>query len=413
MSQFFFVASVMCLLAVILVLLPLRRKQATSIDRASINVKLFKERRKELDAEKERGLIDEQQLMLAVEELEKGLLLDLSANEASDDVTHPKKPDSTSRSMRFIVITCVLVIPTVSFLLYFQLGSYQEEKAWVQLKREVEPALIGLEKGEDRQADLAKYTIQDIVTVLQARLQQEGGSPQGWLLLGLLYSQANKMDVAITAFKKAAMLAPNHPDIKIAYAEALMKQNRGVLNRESIKLLQEVLENNPDNPRALTLMGMGSYNAGFYQEAIDIWEQLLKLRGEDSEKAPLLRKSIQMAEQAILNPLKDSPNVAQQQFVSDQGAELEVSVTRLQQLVMQERRLTSEIEALLKQIFAIKADHPKALAFEGMLSFNAGQYQRAINSWEKLLKQREPGSERWKLVQSSLQKAKAKLTESK
>ena len=402
MSLFFFAASVMCLLAVILVLLPLRRKQAASVDRASINVKLFNERRKELDAEKERGLIDEQQLMLAVEELEKGLLIDLSANEAMDESAPPVKQGSGSK--RYIVLLSILTIPSISFLLYFQLGSFQEEKAWKQLKSEIEPALIGLEKGEDRQADLAKYTIQEIVTVLQARLQQEEGSPQGWLLLGLLYSQANKMDVAISAFKKATMLAPNHPEIKIAYAETLMKQNKGMLNRVSIKLLQDVLENNPDNPRALTLMGMGSYNAGFYQEAIDIWKQLLKIRGEGSERAPLLRKSIQMAEQAMLSP----PNAAQQ-TPGDLGA----SVAHLQQLVMQERSLTSEIEALFKLIFAIQADHPKALAFEGMLSFNAGQYQRAINSWEKLLKQREPGSERWKLVKSSLQKAKAKLAESK
>ncbi|MBV1872892.1 MAG: tetratricopeptide repeat protein, partial [Gammaproteobacteria bacterium] len=266
----------------------------------------------------------------------------------------------------------------------------------------------------DRQADLAEYPIKDIAAVLQARLQQDEGSPQSWLLLGLLYSQANKMDVAITAFEKATQEAPDHPNIKIAYAEALIKQNNGNMGRASIRLLQEALQLSPDNPRALTVMGMGLYNSGLYQQAIETWQRLLALRGESSERAPLLRKAIQTARQAMAKSATDGSNIARQSRPNGEitaSNSLSDNEARLRQLVMQERRLTPEIEALLKAIFESDADNSKALAFQGMLSFNSGQYQRAIDSWEALLKQREPGSERRKLVESSIEKARAKLAE--
>lgn len=414
MSPFIFVASAMCLLASILIILPLRRQTSEHIDRASINVKLFNERRKELDAENERGLIDAQQFSLAIEELERGLMTDISFNEASDDSVQHSEARLGTDSKRFIVIVSVLFVPIVSFLLYFKLGSFEEEEAWVQLKNDLEPIIKGLERGEDRQADLAEYPIKDIAAVLQARLQQDEGSPQSWLLLGLLYSQANKMDVAITAFEKATQEAPDHPNIKIAYAEALIKQNNGNMGRASIRLLQEALQLSPDNPRALTVMGMGLYNSGLYQQAIETWQRLLALRGESSERAPLLRKAIQTARQAMAKSATDGSNIARQSRPNGEitaSNSLSDNEARLRQLVMQERRLTPEIEALLKAIFESDADNSKALAFQGMLSFNSGQYQRAIDSWEALLKQREPGSERRKLVESSIEKARAKLAE--
>ena len=414
MSPFIFVASAMCMLASILIILPLRRQTSEHIDRASINVKLFNERRKELDAEKERGLIDAQQFSIAIEELEKGLMTDISFNEANEDSMRHSEPRLGADSKRFIVIVSVLFVPIVSFLLYFKLGSFEEEEAWVQLKNDISPIIKGLERGEDRQADLAEYPIKDIAAVLQARLQQDEGSPQSWLLLGLLYSQANKMDVAITAFEKAAKEAPDHPNIKIAYAEALIKQNSGSMGRTSMGLLQEALALSPDNPRALTVMGMGLYNSGLYPQAIETWQRLLALRGESSERAPLLRKAIQTARQAMARSARGEPNITSQSGTSGEAnapTSLRDNEARLRQLVMQERRLTPEIEKLLEVIFEADADNSKALAFQGMLSFNSGQYQRAIDSWEELLKQREPGSERRKLLESSLAKARVKLAE--
>lgn len=408
MTPFLFATSFMCLLAVALIVLPVYRSQSRSVDRSRINVELFKERLKELGSEKERGLIDDKQFNTTVEELEKGLLTDLPADGPSAGIQSPE-PAVVSRSKLYIVILAALVIPLMSFGLYFQIGSFAEEKRWEQLQKNIKPALLGLERGEDRQAELAEYRIGEVISVLQARLHQEEESPQGWLLLGLLYSQANKVDVAANAFEKAMGLAPDHPEIKIAYAETLIRQNEGRLNQRSATLLQSVLEKNSRNARALTLMGMGSYNSGYYEQAIAVWEQLLETRGNDSEKAPLIRQSIQMARQALAQPT--STRGAQQQSTDKISGDenLAHKVKRLRELVMRDKKLTDEIEGLLENIFSKQPDNPQALAFEGMLSFNSGQYQRAINSWEELLKQREPGSERAKLIESSILKAKTQL----
>ncbi|MBL4606327.1 MAG: c-type cytochrome biogenesis protein CcmI [Pseudomonadales bacterium] len=404
MTPFLFAASFMCLLAVALIIFPLYKSKSYAIDRTRINVELFKERLQELSSEKDRGLIDDEQFSLAIEELEEGLLIDLPADHLVDG-PQPKIISAQGNSKRYTIIFCVLVIPLASFLLYFQLGNFEAEKRWGQLKKDINPALMGLERGEDTQADIAKYNLGDVIAVLQARLQQGDETPQGWLLLGLLYAQANNTDVAINAFERAMLLAPNHPEIKIAYAETLIRQNDGRLTQVSAGLLKEVLEKNSNNTRALMLMGMGSYNSGFYEQSIAVWEKLLEVRGGSSDKAPLLRQSIQMARQAMVR--KAEPSQGQDQGVA--GSDVANVVARLQQLVMRDRRMTDEIERLLKEVFSVQPDNSRALAFQGMLSFNAGQYKRAINSWERLLKQREPGSERAQLIESSILKAKVKL----
>ena len=117
-----------------------------------------------------------------------------------------------------------------------------------------------------------------------------------------------------------------------------------------------------------------------------------------------------MARQALAQPT--STRGAQQQGTDKVSGDenLAHKVKRLRELVMRDKKLTDEIEGLLENIFSKQPDNPQALAFEGMLSFNSGQYQRAINSWEELLKQREPGSERAKLIESSILKAKTQLS---
>ena len=136
MTPFLFATSFMCLLAVALIVLPVYRSQSRSVDRSRINVELFKERLKELGSEKERGLIDDKQFNTTVEELEKGLLTDLPADGPSAGIQSPE-PAVVSRSKLYIVILAALVIPLMSFGLYFQIGSFAEEKRWEQLQKNI------------------------------------------------------------------------------------------------------------------------------------------------------------------------------------------------------------------------------------------------------------------------------------
>lgn len=400
MPWFFITAALMCLLACVVMLVPAFRARARRIDRNSLNVQLFQDRLAELQLEQQQGLISEEQGRIAIKELEQALLLDVPE---LSTFTHKPTVHKANEAWLLILIV-VLGLPALSFGLYHFNGFQQANVNWLRLQEAINPALDEFSQGKGLPDSLAKQPLEAVVHVLQARLQQQEESPQGWLLLGLLYGQTDQSDTSSQAFERALQLDPERTEIKLAYAETLIRQQNGQLSKRSAELMQEVLQADPDNSRALTFLAMASYNSGFYEQAVVLWKQLLSLHQNqgDTEKASMIEKSIVLAEAALQQ--KQSAQVSPQDWLASQ-------ITQLRQAVLAAGKLNPEIESLLKSIFAQDPDNAQALTFLAMAAFNSGQYQRAIDSWEQLLKQREPESEGAKLIKSSIEKAKARLNE--
>lgn len=399
MPLFFLTTTCMCVLACLLLLAAAFRAQTTHIDRSGLNVQLFQDRLKELQTEQQLGLISEEQHDIAIQELEHGLLLD--AHESSPPL---QAAAHKTNDKLLLVLIVVLGLPALSFGLYHLTGFQQASADWLHLKEEINPALDAFAQGEGLPDSLAKQPLAAVVHVLQARLQQQEETPQGWLLLGLLYGQSNQSDTSSQAFERALQLDPERMEIKLAYAETLIRQHNGQLSKRSAQLLQEVLMANAGNNRALTLLAMASYNSGFYEQSIVLWKQLLSMRQAqgDTEKVAMIEKSIGLAEQAMQQ--KQNTQTPQPDALADQ-------LNELRKQVIAEGKLNPEIEALLKNIFAQDPNNTQALTFQAMAAFNSGQYQRAITSWEQLLKQKDPASDSANLIKSSIEKAKARLKE--
>lgn len=402
MPWFFITAALMCLLACVFILLPAFRARARRIDRNRLNVQLFQERLAELQLEQRHALISEEQARIAIMELERALLVDVS----DQSVVHKPVVPKANEALLLVVIV-VLGLPAMSFGLYHVRGFQQETADWLRLQEAINPALDEFSQGKGLPDSLAKQPLEAVVHVLQARLQQQEESPQGWLLLGLLYGQTNQNENSSQAFERALQLDPERVEIKIAYAETLLRQQNGQLSKRSAELMQEVLQADPGNSRALTFLAMASYNSGFYEQALVLWKQLLSLRQSqgDTEKTVMIEKSIAMAEAALLQQKQEK-----QPSQAASSDALASQLNQLRQAVIAEGKLNPEIEDLLKSIFAQDPDNAQALTFLAMAAFNSGQYQRAIDSWEQLLKQREPESEGAQLIKSSIEKAKARLS---
>jgi cytochrome c-type biogenesis protein CcmH len=123
--------------------------------------------------------------------------------------------------------------------------------------------------------------------------------PDGLYLLGNAYLQLRQLPAALTALGRAFELNPQRPDIMLAYAQAMILTQDERLSQAGVGLLHTVLQINPNHQGALMLLGFGSFNAGAYEEAIQVWQRLLALRAPDSEGAQLLRNSIARAEQLL------------------------------------------------------------------------------------------------------------------
>lgn len=70
-------------------------------------------------------------------------------------------------------------------------------------------------------------------------------------------------------------------------------------------------------------------------------------------------------------------------------------------------RMEGRPTALIRQALAIDPEHPSALMMSGSAAYQRGDFDTAVQEWEKLLAVVEPGSEDAKLTQENLDDARA------
>lgn len=294
MGPFWLLASGMVALAVALILLPLRRQRATAtLSRTALNTAIFRERLAELEAEQREGRITVEDYRQLRAELERTLLGDVPEETAS---TVPLWSGTFKLAVGMGVIVPLLALG------YYYVSSYRGEAAeWMALQERLDGLVAQAVRDPEILTAHKEVDLRDFTRVLQARLQRQGSQdPAGWYLLGVSYLEMQQLDAARTALARAHELAPERPEIMLAYAQALIFVNDGRLDETSADLLHRLLAAEPQQQRALFLLGLGSFNSGAYEEAIRAWQSLLALRGDStSEGARVLQNSIARA-QALL-----------------------------------------------------------------------------------------------------------------
>ena len=141
----------------------------------------------------------------------------------------------------------------------------------------------------------------DLIDKLKATLQQQPNSARGWYLLGRIYASQNQWVDADEAFAKAHRLQPENEQITVNYVQNLWQLHHQQFDDSSRALLKTVLEKNPNQPDALSMLAMDAYTRNEYQLAIDYWQDLLKLIPNLSEDAKAIRKAIAKAQAMMGN----------------------------------------------------------------------------------------------------------------
>jgi len=276
MLVFWILAAGLVGIALVFVLAPLLRKPRIQSDKNSseLNRTLFEQQLAELKTDLAAGNLDQAQYDAARRDLERQLLYDLTASEEA-------VPSQTARSGRWAVGILAVAVPTVSVLLYTALGNLEiiprlEAQGTVQ---------AGRSGTAQPPSDLPPMEV--LVERLAAKLEQDPSNLEGWLMLGRSYAATGQAEKSVAAFKRAYDMAPNSPDVMLAYAETLAAQNANRLEGEPETLIQKALDLSPQNPSGLWLAGVAALQRGDGEAAAKRWEalyQLLPPEGEDAAK---------------------------------------------------------------------------------------------------------------------------------
>ena len=151
---------------------------------------------------------------------------------------------------------------------------------------------------------------------MQTNVYRHADDPDRWMRLSELFLSLEATDSAIEALSRAYRLSPDNEEIATTYAQISFFANKGQLDANSRRVLQDVLAKNPEHEGAQMLMAMGEARSSNFDQAQG-W--IKRLRDSIAAKPGDHTKAL-----ASLDEL--SANVTAQQQQASEGVEVTVKI---------------------------------------------------------------------------------------
>lgn len=302
----------------------LRRGSSAAVDRNSVNKEIFKEQLDDVQITAHASSENQDYLQAIRTDLERSLLADIPGDGDGELLGERKAHYKFS----YVVIFSLLLIPAIAAAIYFFVGNYTSVSQWENLKQEITAASESFANfGDASSADrLKNKSLAEVVSVLQANLQQKRETAEGWYLLGSTYGRLENYEAASYAFQRGLKLQADNIDLMLGYAQVDISANQGKLSGTSERLIHQVLQREPENEKAIFLLGMAYFNSQAYDLAAQTWKKLLTLRAADAEKSAIIQRSIAVAEQRLAELAQQDNPDNKAQTVSPNGGAVALEV---------------------------------------------------------------------------------------
>lgn len=276
-SAFVFLAAAMTLVAVIIVLWPMFRQPVRTGNAATSQQaqdQLFRQHRlQELQNDVDSGILDAEQLENASAEIKR--MGEAASAEASTYQPGLSGDESHRRTVMRVAFAVVLIMPLSSAALYWQYNGWPSE-AELAASRAMPSA------------NQETPSVEQMVSGLANRLEQNPDDLEGWIMLGRSYRVMNRFAEATKAYRKANELSGgDNADILVAEAATLgLSRDRDLLGRPQ-QLFAQALKLQPDNLAANWYSGLIGLQENDANKAIQYFEKALSL-----DPPPDFRKAI-------------------------------------------------------------------------------------------------------------------------
>ncbi len=237
--------------------------------RADFDLTVYKDQLAEVDRDRDRGVLSEDQAAAARTEIERRILA-LAATAEADDETQPESQGFSATSL-----LVALAVPTAALAMYVTLGAPMVPNVpYVQRNIAAEQKALADQRRAGEMNDLAER--------LAERMAKEPDNLQGWMLLGRSYSALNRDQDAVGAMRKAFELAPFNPSVLVQYAEVLIVANKNTVSEQAKSMLERALGQDRRNPRARYYLALALAQAKNVRGALQGWIDLAALAGPDA-----------------------------------------------------------------------------------------------------------------------------------
>lgn len=259
MTLFLIVAALLLLGVLGVLLWPLlRRADKPEAPAESPALKILREQRRELEAERRVGNVDEASYAQSLAELERRALEESAAPERV----------AAGGSRRGWALALGLIVPLAAGGLYLKLGNPDA----------LDPVKVA---GDDRH--VTPMQIDAMVANLAARVKANPEDFEGAQMLGRSYMVLERFQEAADVFGQLAEKRPRDAQVLADWADALASVNDNRLQGEPEKLIARALAADPNNVKARALAGTVAFEKEDYKGALAHWEAIAALVEPASE----------------------------------------------------------------------------------------------------------------------------------
>ena len=268
---FWLIVALMTVAALALVLVPLVRSHRRAPRRAEYDLAIYRDQLQELESDRARGLVGEDQSEAARLEIQRRMLA------ASKKDSDPDQPAAAGGGARPWLLMAAIgtAIPALALALYVVWGS---------------PGMPGVpfsgvaQDGSGMAGEnMAGQSVEAAIANLAKRLEQNPNNLEDWVLLGRSLIAIERYSEAVQALRTAAKLSRDNVDILSSMAEAMVFAAEGMVTPEAQAAFESVLKLRGDDAAAQYYLGMALAQKGRPGEALGVWR---KLAAETPPNAP-------------------------------------------------------------------------------------------------------------------------------
>ncbi|MGB1180507.1 MAG: cytochrome c-type biogenesis protein CcmH [Candidatus Puniceispirillaceae bacterium] len=213
----------------------------------------------------------------------------------SEQMSNRDKPaqiDSADDAPSIVMVGGLIVLITIiATTLYSQFGSPELPARPLDGRAD--------EISSTRQAELQQRTaLQDALDKTKAEAEAAPDSVDSWLKLAMAAARAEAFDTEISALKTALAMTDGNIAVKSMLAEAMARKADGLITLPVRTLIDEVLTEQPDEPRALYLSGLAAFQDEAYPLAIQRWQRLRQISSADAPWIAMIDQNLKQAAEA-------------------------------------------------------------------------------------------------------------------
>jgi len=269
-------------LAVALLIAPLILRGRSNEARDAYNLAVYRDQLGEIERDVERGILSGDEAEAAKSEIGRRILA----------LAPSAVPAAPSRTPIFVAAMAILILPFAAWTLYWDLGS---PSVGDQPLASRNPANVNTAGNQaNPHADMAND-----VQKLTARLQTHPDDLNGWLLLARSEIDLNRYQDAVNAYRRAAELSKQRPDVVGDWGEAQVLAAGGKVTAEAKQAFETALADKDSAPRSRYYLALAKMQEGDTKGALQGWVDLEAESPPDADWLPLLRRRIADAAQAV------------------------------------------------------------------------------------------------------------------